>query len=117
MKKFISILTGLFLFSVIAFAQTREVTGVVYADQVLDGNELIGASVVEKGTNNGIATDFDGKFRLRVKPDAILVVSFVGYETKEIPVEDNTSFNIVLKEYHQMLDEAIITAPKDDDDD
>lgn len=117
MKKVISILSGLFLFSVIAFAQTRKVTGAVYADQVLDGNELIGANVVEKGTTNGIATDFDGKFSLKVNSNAILVISFVGYETKEIPVENNTSFNIVLKEYHQMLDEAIIIAHRDDDDD
>ena len=110
-------MAGLFLFSVIAFAQPRKVTGVVYADQVLEGNELIGAHIVEKGTTNGTISDFDGKFSLKVNSDAILVISFVGYETQEIPVENNTSFNIVLKEYHQMLDEAIVTAPKDDDDD
>ena len=117
MKKVISILTGLFLFSVIAFAQSKEVTGTVYGKYDNKKEALIGANVVEKGTNNGVATDLDGNFRLKVKPNAILVVSFVGFETQEVPVGNKTFFEIVLKESHQMLDEAIITAPKDDDDD
>ena len=110
-------MTGLFLFSVIAFAQTREVTGTVYGETSTGEEALIGANVVEKGTSNGVATDLDGNFRLKVKPNAILVVSFVGYETKEIPTEGKSTFRILLKEYHQMLDEAVVTAPKDDDDD
>ena len=117
MKKVISILTGLFLFSVIAFGQTREVSGVVYADQKAKNHELIGAHIVEKGTTNGTISDFDGKFSLKVNSDAILVVSFVGYETQEIPTKGKSTFTIVLKEYHQMLDEAIIIAHRDDDDD
>lgn len=48
------------------------------------GEPVIGASVVEKGTTNGIVTDLDGKFTLNVKLGAIIQVSFVGYQTQEV---------------------------------
>ena len=109
-------MTGLFLFSVIAFAQSRRVTGVVYGESETGTDVLIGANIVEKGTTNGTISDLDGKFSLKVNSDAILVISFVGFETQEIPTKGESTFNIRLKEYHQMLDEAIIIAHRDDDD-
>ncbi len=120
MKQVISILTGLFLFSAIAFAQKIEVTGIVYGDMEAKDHELIGANVVEKGnSSNGTITDYNGNFTFKVNPGAILVVSYVGYKTEEISTEEKGYNNIVvvLHEDSQMLDEAIITAPKDDDDD
>ena len=61
--------------------QSINVTGLV-VDAA--GEPVIGASVVEKGTTNGIVTDVDGKFTLSVKPGAILKISFVGYQTQEV---------------------------------
>lgn len=61
---------------------TRKVSGVVSDSQ----GPLIGATVKEKGTSNGIATDMDGNFVINVKPGATLVVTYVGYVTKEVKV-------------------------------
>ena len=77
------------------FAQEIEIRGkVTNAD---DGTELIGASVLEKGTSNGTATDVNGEFRLKVNRGATLVVSNVGYATQEIKIVDQTFLNIALK--------------------
>ena len=64
---------------VAAVQQTRQATGHVEDSQ----GPLIGATVMEKGTNNGTVTDFDGNFSLNVKPGATLVISYVGYESME----------------------------------
>ena len=55
---------------------------------------IAGANIVEKGTTNGTITDMDGKFTLDVSPNAILVVSFIGYTEQQIPVGNQTSFTI-----------------------
>ena len=120
MKKFISILTGLFLFSVISYAQSKEVTGVVYGESETGTDVLIGANIVEKGnSSNGTISDWSGRFTFKVKPGAILVVSYVGYKTKEVFTEEEgySNLEVTLHEDHQMLDEAVVTAPTDDDDD
>lgn len=69
---------------------------------------VIGASVVEKGTSNGVITDMDGKFSLTVSPNAILVISYVGYVEQQIPVKNQKSFKILLKEDTQALDEVVV---------
>lgn len=70
------------------------------------GEAIIGASVLEKGTTNGTITDMDGNFTLNVKPNARLVVSFIGYITQEVAV--GTALNIVLKEDSKTLDEVVV---------
>ena len=71
---------------------------------------VIGASVVVKGTTNGVITDFDGNFSLsNVKKGDIIQVSFVGYGTQEV-VFDGKPLNITLKEDTEMLDEVVVTA-------
>lgn len=77
------------------FAQEMEIRGKVTSAD--DGTPLIGASVLEKGTTNGAATDIDGEFRLKVKKGAVLVVSNVGYATQEVTVTDQAYLNIALK--------------------
>lgn len=72
------------------------------------GEALIGASVLEKGTTNGTATDFDGNFELNVNPNAILTVSYVGYEPQEVAVNGRTSINIVMKENATMLNDVVV---------
>ena len=65
--------------SVASVQQTKQATGQVSDSQ----GPLIGATVMEKGTNNGTVTDFNGNFSLSVKPGATLVVSYVGYVSQE----------------------------------
>jgi TonB-dependent starch-binding outer membrane protein SusC len=104
MKKNIFILLVLSLFTLHSvFAQT--VTG-----KVTDGKEtLIGATVLEKGTTNGTLTDVDGKFTLNVKDrkTAILLISFIGYEPKEIAINDLQNLDIELVSGKQ-LDELVV---------
>lgn len=72
-------------------------------------NPLPGASIVEKGTNNGTETDFDGNYTISVKDkNAILVVRSLGYATKEVAVLDKKTINIILKEDAAKLDEIVI---------
>ncbi len=90
-------------FSVTEQLQTITATGLV-VDAA--GEPIIGASVVEKGTTNGIVTNIDGKFTLNVKPGTTLQVSFVGYTTQE--VKATKTMKIVLKEDAELLDEVVV---------
>jgi TonB-linked SusC/RagA family outer membrane protein len=84
---------------------TKKITGTVVDAQ----GPVIGASVVEKGkTGNGVITDFDGNFTLNVSPDATIVISYVGYETQEIKVGNQSTFNITLSEDDSVLDEVVV---------
>src|SRR5690606_26746956 len=74
-----------------------------------DGEVLIGVNVVVKGTNNGTSTDFDGNFQLQgVAEDAVLVFSYVGYRTMEVPVNGQTIINVEMESDAQMLDELVV---------
>lgn len=103
MKRITLLLCAIFSIS-LTFAQST-VTGTI-----TDSSKevLPGANIVEKGTKNGTSTDFNGKFSLTVKDGAILVISFAGYETKEVSVNGRTNLNIVLSEGLQ-LDEVVVT--------
>ncbi|WP_294617919.1 TonB-dependent receptor [uncultured Bacteroides sp.] len=83
--------------------QTQTVNGLVMD---VNGEPVIGASVVEKGTTNGGITDIDGKFTLNVKPGAVLQISFVGYRTQEIKAAK--SLKIILKEDSELLSEVVV---------
>ncbi len=73
------------------------------------GNPLPGASIVEKGTTNGTQSDFDGNFSLEVTDnEAILVISYLGFTTKEVQVNDHTSLAISLEEDAANLDEVVV---------
>lgn len=84
---------------------TKKVTGVI-KDQ--NGEPIIGANVVEKGTTNGIITDLDGKFSLIVSDNAVIQVSYIGYVVQEITVGNRSVWDIVLKEDSQSLDEVVV---------
>ena len=83
---------------------TKKVTGTVSDSQ----GPVIGASVVEKGTSNGVVTDLNGKFTLNVKPGAKLVISYIGYTTQEITVGNQSNFNVTLVEDNAALDEVVV---------
>ena len=73
------------------------------------GLPLPGANVVEKGTTNGTQTDFDGKFTIQVRNEnAILSISYIGFETKEIELSGQSQINVVLNEQTAGLDEVVI---------
>lgn len=88
-----------------AFAQTIQLTGLV-TDAA--NEPIIGASVVEKGTTNGVITDFDGNFTLSVPSKATIIISYVGYATQEVPVNGKTNLRVTLKEDTEMLDEVVV---------
>ena len=73
------------------------------------GEPIIGASILVQGTTNGVITDIDGNFILNnVASGATLVVSYVGYKTQNISISGKTSFNIVLVEDTEILDEVVV---------
>ncbi len=73
-----------------------------------DGAPLPGANVVEKGTTNGTQTDFDGNYTITVADDAVLVFSYIGFSTQEIPVSGQTTINVQMTEDANKLDEVVI---------
>lgn len=83
--------------------QTQIVNGLVVD---VNGEPVIGASVVEKGTTNGGITDINGKFTLNVKPGSTLQISFVGYQTQE--VKATKTVKVVLKEDSELLSEVVV---------
>lgn len=110
-------LTALFAFSMgapqilpdagygMAYAQTQQtIQGVVKDSQ---GEPLIGAGVLIKGSSNGTVTDADGKFTMTAQSGQILEVSYIGFVTKEIKV-DGKFFDITLEEDNNLLDEVVV---------
>jgi TonB-linked SusC/RagA family outer membrane protein len=73
-----------------------------------EGIAAIGATVAEKGTNNGTVTDLDGRFLITVAPGAMLQVSYIGYTTQEVAAIDGVQ--IILKESATTLDEVVVVA-------
>ena len=91
-----------------AMAQSNtKVKGVITSGA--DGLPLIGVNVVEKGTTNGTVTDFDGNFELTVSSNAVLDISYIGFLSQEVKiVAGKTTYNVVLKEDSQALDEVVV---------
>ncbi|WP_186826900.1 TonB-dependent receptor [Seonamhaeicola algicola] len=95
----------------IPLKQNLTQTKFLVSGTILDenGQPLPGANVIEKGTANGATADFDGDFALNVaSKNAILTVSFLGFETKEVPVNNQSQIKIVLKENLSELDEVVV---------
>ena len=84
--------------------QAKKVTGTVSDAK---GEPLLGVNVVVKGTTNGTIADLDGKYSLEVEPNSILVVSYIGYVSQQIPASGSV-VNVTLKEDTQNLDEVVV---------
>ena len=82
----------------------QEISGTVVDE---NGEGIIGATVKEKGTSNGAATDFDGNFKIKVAKGAMLVITYIGYQTQEVPAENG--MKVVMKDDNQMLNEVVVT--------
>ena len=89
----------------LTFAQdTAGITGKVTSG----GAPVVGAGVIIKGTTIGVATDSDGSFRMEAPADAVLVVSSLGYGTREVPVNGKTYFEIELAVDAELLDDVVV---------
>ena len=88
-----------------ASSSTKKVSGVVKDDK---GETIIGANVVVKGTTNGTITDMDGQFNFEVPDDAVLLISYIGYAPREMTVNGNNTFTVVLKEDTELLEEVVV---------
>lgn len=99
-------LLSLFMFFASSVMAQVTVTGTVIDDQ---GEPTIGATVREKGTQNGTATDFDGKFTIKVKnANATLTISYVGYQTQEVKLAGRNNVNVTLKGDATTLEEMVV---------
>jgi len=97
------LISGLFVNSI---AQDRLVTGKVTDPS---GESVPGATILEKGTQNGVITDFDGNFKITLSTeDATLVVSFLGYINQEIKVGNQSAINVALEDDIQQLSEVVV---------
>ena len=101
-KLFASLMLLLFSFS--AMAQTVQISGTV-RDAI---GPVIGASIIESGTSNGTITDMDGAFTLTVKPGASIEISSIGYKTQVIAIGDRTTFEVMLEEDNELLEEVVV---------
>ncbi|HEY9123669.1 MAG TPA: carboxypeptidase-like regulatory domain-containing protein, partial [Bacteroidales bacterium] len=106
MKKLLALFATSMLMCVTALSQERTVTGTV---KDASGTGLPGVNVIVKGSSNGVITDLDGKFSIKVPGDnAVLQVSFIGYKTEEVSVGQQNSFAVTLNEDVKQMDEVVV---------
>ena len=107
-RKFMLLLTCLFMGIGLVTAQTQKVTGVVISEE--DGQPVVGASVLAKGTTVGVITDVDGKFTLSGIPSSAktLQISYIGMQTAEVAIAPN--IRVILKTDSKALDEVVVVA-------
>ncbi|PSL26161.1 SusC/RagA family TonB-linked outer membrane protein [Dyadobacter jiangsuensis] len=108
MRKVLLLFIWVCLCSPVAFAQVRQLTGKVTAAE--DGLGLAGASIIYKGTNVGTNADADGNFSFSVPGDGVLVISYVGFLIKEMPIGNQSKFDIKLDADTRQLAEVVVTA-------
>lgn len=89
----------------LAMSQTVTIKGVI---KDVSREPVVGASITETGTSNGIIADLDGNFTLKVSPKATLTISFMGYRTQTVSVAGKTSLSIILEEDTQLLGEVVV---------
>lgn len=97
----------LMLWCFLSYAQQRTITGKVTSSD--DGSAIPGANILEKGTNNGTATDASGNYSISVSSGATLVFTFVGYATLEVPIGSRTTIDAVLQADVTSLAEIVVT--------
>lgn len=94
------------MLTTVAWSQSKTVTGKVTSSD--DGSALPGVNVLEKGTSNGTVTDADGNFSINVGGDAVLVFSFVGYNSQEVAVGSQSTVAVVLESDITSLSEVVV---------
>ena len=108
MRRFLSLFTMLMLCGVLAFAQSRVVTGKVTD---IDGNPVSFATVKVKNTNTGLSADANGAYSIKVNPNDVLVISGAGFKTTEVPVGTQNFLNTVMEKGSKgELTEVVVTS-------
>ena len=106
--KFSGILTLLMAFIVqITFAQEKTISGTVTDDA---GLPLPGVNVIVKNTSTGTQTDFDGYYSLKANKGSVLSFSYVGFQSKDVAVADQSTINVQLDVASSELDEVVVVA-------
>jgi TonB-linked SusC/RagA family outer membrane protein len=108
MKRITSILVFLVFIGCLAFSQEVQITGTITSAE--DGSVLPGVSVLVKGTQKGTTTDVDGKYKIAVTPDATLVFDFVGMQSQEVAVGQQTVINLAMESETLAVNEVVVTA-------
>lgn len=107
MKRVVLLLAGFLLMGISGFAQMKTITGKVISSD--DNSPIPGVSIVVKGTTQGTISRMDGTYSMQVASDAkILVFSFVGYRTQEVPLTSQNSYNITLEADVLAVDEVVV---------
>ena len=102
---FLLMILCVFMSIQLVWAQERTVTGAVTDEQ---NNLLPGVNILVKGTSQGTVTDVNGKYKLSVPEDAVLVFSFVGYDTKEVPVGERSVIDVDMNVNAEQLSEVVV---------
>lgn len=107
-KKYLKRILGFcFFFSALtAMAQNKVISGTITSS---NGDPLMGVNIIQKGTSNGVVSDFDGNYQIQLVPgNETLVFSFVGYQTVEQDVSERSTVDIILKSDDESLDEVVV---------
>ena len=106
-KLILPILLLFFMTPLVMFGQ-KDISGVITSE--VDGEPLIGANVLVKGTNIGTITDLDGSYTLKNVPeDAVIVVSFIGYDGQEVLTQGRNAIDVSVTASGELLDELVVT--------
>ena len=103
------IFTIVLFLTAICYADAQQIA--VNGHVTADGLPLIGASIAVKNTGRGVVTDSEGAYSIKVDKNAVLVVTYIGYQEREVPVNGRSSIDIVLLEDNNVLGDVIITVP------
>ena len=107
MRRFLTLFTMLMLCGVLAFAQSRVVTGKVTD---ADGNPVSFATIKIKGSTAGLSADANGSYSIRVNPGAVLLISGASFKEAEVPVGTQTVLNTILEKSGTDLKEVVVTS-------
>lgn len=100
----IFIIASFFTFA--SYGQKIDITGTVLDS--INKEPLIGVTVMEKGTTNGVSADFDGKFKIQAAPRATLIFSCVGYNSKEVKLSGKKDITVLMQQASKTLDEFVV---------
>ena len=111
-QKIMNLMVLIIVFSAVnSFAQTTTTTITGTITDSNDGMELPNVTVLEKGTTNGTTSDFNGKYSIKISSkNAVLMFSYLGFKTVEVPLNGENVVNISLEEGGEALDEVVVTA-------
>ena len=107
LKRFVLAAAAVLLVAVSAYAQNVTVKGTVTDN---NGEPVIGAGVIIKGTNSGVSTDVDGQYTILAPRNATLRFTGLNYKEQEVPVNGRAVINVILQDAQLTLDQAVVTA-------